>query len=133
LRRQRHARLSDEERRLRAVIDDSLLNPTSGLAALERHRAHLRDQHTRRRLDDAQYQLLDHRAVRAMKSARYRLLGSSLNKLTPHFRRLLDTALEDGNVTTGEMAALVNALEDETALSPPERERLRALLGAWAR
>ncbi|HVM44582.1 MAG TPA: hypothetical protein VM582_01505, partial [Candidatus Thermoplasmatota archaeon] len=46
LRRQRHARLSDEERRLRAVIDDSLLNPTSGLAALERHRAHLRDQHT---------------------------------------------------------------------------------------
>lgn len=133
LRRQRHTRLAEEERKLRAVIDASLLDPTKGLAALESHRAHLKDQHTRRRLDDAQYGLLDQRCVRAMKSARYRLLGSALNKLSPHFRRLLDTALEDGQVTTGEMAALVSALEEESALSQAERDRLRALLASWAR
>lgn len=133
LRRQRHSRLAKEEALLGKVIDASLLNPTTGLAALEAHRAHLKDQHTRRRLDDAQYGLLDHRTVRAMKSARYRLLGAALNKLSPHFRRLLDTALEDGQVTPGEMAALVQALEDERALSDAERERMRALLAGWAR
>ncbi|HET6404124.1 MAG TPA: hypothetical protein VFH78_05715 [Candidatus Thermoplasmatota archaeon] len=133
LRRRRHARLAQEEQRLRVVMDASLLTPTQGLAALEAHRAHLRDQHTRRRLDDAQYAMLDHRAVRAMKSARYRLLGASLNKLSPHFRRVLDTALEDGQVTSGEMAALVAAVEEEPALSADERERVRSLLLRWAR
>lgn len=133
LRRQRHARLAEEEARLRAVIDASLLTPTSGLVALEAHRAHLKDAHTRRRLDDAQFHLLDQRAVRAMKSARYRLLGASLNKLSPHFRRVLDTALEDGNVTSGEMAALVGALDEERGLADAEREKVRALLAGWAR
>lgn len=133
LRRRRHSRLTREEALLRHIIDESLPNPTTGLARLEAHRGHLRDEHARRRLDDAQYGLLDHRTVRAMKSARYRLLGSALNKLSPHFRRLLDTALEDGQVTTGEMAALVSALEDEGALSAAEKGKMRDLLAGWAR
>ena len=100
---------------------------------LKCHRAHLVDEHTRRRIDDAQFQLLDHKTVRIMRATRYRLLGPALNGLSPHVRRLLDTALEDGQVTSGEMGALVAALEEESGLTPDERERARALLTGWAR
>lgn len=131
LRRRRRMRLERELSKLETLCRKFAADPHAGIPALEHERRAWRLQLSRGRLDDAQFSVLDGRAARAIRAWRYRVLGPVTNKLSPHFRQLLDAALDDARVSQEEADLLLAALPEEAGLSSADAERVRALLLDW--
>lgn len=130
-RTKRKSRLHADLVELDRLREVGRLDPFDAVRRLALFRGRIKGDLANGALDDAQYAALSSEAMRLLGTLRLRLIGGLEGRPSPSFQHMLETALEDGQVSAEEQRALVAALGREPALTEGDRARLGSLIASW--
>lgn len=126
----RRSRIEARLRRLDAVREGAGEDLPGALRLLDTFRDDLRSDLASGRLDDGQFSVVHAAAMQLQRALRRRLFAPFEGRMSRHFHRQLEAALEDGVVNADEATSLSESLRREQNLSTEERRRIAQLLGA---
>ncbi|MEK6985842.1 MAG: hypothetical protein AABX89_05635 [Candidatus Thermoplasmatota archaeon] len=126
-------RIDRRLRELDAIQDSGRGDPFAAVRRLHDYRLERRRDLAHGHLSDAQYTVLERHADLVLQLLRSRILGGFVGRVSERFSHALDTALADGSFDDAEARELEALVKDETALTEPERRRLRDLVQSWNR